>query len=203
MRKVRLMVGMLVLMIAGIVFLVDGISDKIALSKPTADLSELKPSELKKGMMVSGTIYEIWDEFAYEEDDNGNVTSYYAFPLESTFEDDEPVFIALKLANSIDKNKADKMCKESYNYYVENIEPAVWTELIIHGQVSNMKGEVLDVFEEYIDEIGYDKTDNMEAFVISRFVPGSENIALIVGGIMTFIGLLGFGIPLVFVIIKR
>lgn len=203
MRMMRLMIGMLALLVAGIVFLVNGISDKIALSKPAADLSVVEPSELKKGMMVSGTIYEIWDEFAYEEDDNGNITSYYAFPLESTFEDDEPVFIALKLANSTDRNKAKKMCKETYNYYVDNVEPDVWTELAIHGQVSNLKGEALDYFEEYIDEIGYSKTKNMETIVISRFVPGSENVSLIVGGIMTLIGLLGFGIPLVFRLIKR
>lgn len=203
MRTTRFLIGMLALIVAGIVFLVNGISDKIALSKPVGDLTEIKPSELKKGMMVKGTIYEIWDEYAYEEDDNGNVTSYYAFPLESTFDDEEPVFIALKLASSADRNKADKMCKESYDYYVDDIEPDFWTELAINGQVSKLKGEPLKYFEEYIDEIGYNRTNNMKAFVISRYTAGSENIALIVGGIMTAIGLLGFGIPLVFRVIKR
>lgn len=201
MRFLRVLIAMAVLLITGIVFMVSGIKDKVNLSKPRVDISEVAPEELKDGMIVSGTIYEIWDEFAYETGDGVNY-SYYAMPLESTFEEDEPVFIALSVGSSTDKNIASKMSKETDDYYLRDITPKVWTELQITGKVKKLKGEALDYFEEYIEDMEYSTTRNMKAFYIQRFSEGSENGKLIAGIVMTVIGLIAVALTVFFRIIK-
>lgn len=201
MRFFRVLIAMVVLLVTGIVFMVSGIKDKVNLSKPRVDISEVSPEELKDGMIVSGTIYEIWDEFAYETGDGVNY-SYYAMPLESTFEKNEPVFIALSVGSSTDKNIASKMSKETDDYYLRDITPKAWTELQITGRVRKLKGEALDYFEEYIEEMEYSTTRNMKAFYIQRFSEGSENGKLIAGIVMTVIGLIAVALTVFFRIVK-
>lgn len=201
MRFIRVLIAMAVLLITGIVFMVSGIKDKVNLSKPRVDISEVAPEELKDGMIVSGTIYEIWDQFAYETGDGVNY-SYYAMPLESTFEEDEPVFIALSVGSSTDKNIASKMSKETDDYYLRDISPKVWTELQITGKVKKLKGEALDYFEEYIEDMEYSTTRNMKAFYIQRYSEGSENGKLIAGIVMTVIGLIAVALTVFFRIVK-
>lgn len=187
MRVLRVFILFAALFVVGIVFLVGGIQDKVNLGK-VHDISQVEPSQLKSGMIVEGTIVEIWDEYAYEEDDSITY-SYYAMPLESSFGMSEPVFVALCLGNSSDKALAAKMSKETDDFYLNDIIPTVWTELPFTGKVTKLKGEARDYFEEYIEEMEFDPDTNMEPYVIKRFKAGSENIKLIAGGIMTVIGL--------------
>lgn len=201
MRFIRLVITLAALLIGGIVFLVGGIKDKVNLSQPRVDISELTPEQLKDGMIVEGTIYELWDEFAYETDD-GDKYSYYAMPLETTFEESELVFVALCVGNSTDKGIASKMSKETDDYYIKNITPEVWTELHITGKVSKLKGKVLEYFEEYIEEMEYSPNYNMKAYTIKSFSEGSENVKLIAGIIMIAIGLIAVALIVFFRIVK-
>lgn len=201
MRLFRLLLAVGVLLVGGIIFLVGGIKDKVNLNKPKIDLSELTAEDLKDGMFVEGTIYELWHNFAYEKNDSSTY-EYYAMPLETSFELDEPVFVAVKLTNSEDKSTASRMFKETDDYYSREIEPAEWTEMQLTGKVHTLKGDILDYFEEYIEKMGYSPAVNMEPYYINRYSPGHENIGIVVGGVMTGLGLLILGLFVFFGIVK-
>ncbi len=202
MRFFRLLLAVGVLLVGGMIILVGGIKDKVNLNKPMADLSELAADDLKSGMFVEGTIYEMWDNFAYEKDDS-STREYYAMPLETSFELDYPVFVAIKLGNSQDKAIASRMSKETDDYYIRGKEPAVWTEMQFTGKVHKLKGEMLGFFEDYVEKMGYSTSTSMQPYVISKYAEGNENIRIVIGGVMTGIGLLILGLFVFFGIVKR
>lgn len=201
MRFFRIILAVVVLLVGGIIFLVSGIKDKINLNKPKVNLSELTAEDLRNGMFVEGTIFELWDDFAYETNDSSTYL-YYAMPLETSFELDEPVFVVVKVTNQQDKAIASKMSKETDDYYIRDIMPEQWTEMQLTGKVHKLKGEILDYFEGYIEEMGYSPDVSMEPYVINRYSPGHEDIGIVVGGVMTGVGLLILGLFVFFGIVK-
>jgi len=201
MRFFRILLAVGVLLVGGIIFLIGGIADKVNYNKSRADLSELTAEDLKNGMFVEGTIYEMWDDFAYEKNDSSSY-EYYAMPLESSFELDYPVFVAIKLGNSQDKTIASRMSKETDDYYIRGKEPAVWTEMQFTGKVHKLKGELLDYFEEYVEEMGYSPSTSMQPYVISKYAEGNENIRITIGGVMTGLGVLILGLFVFFGLVK-
>ncbi len=201
MRFLRIILLAGALLIGGIIFLVGGIADKIAYNKPRADLSELAADDLRNGMFVEGTIYEMWDKFAYEKNDSSTY-DYYAMPLETSFELEEPVFVAIKLGNSQDKTLASRMSKETDDYYIRGKEPVVWTEMQFTGKVHKLKGEMLGFFEDYVEEMGYSASSSMQPYVISKYAEGNENIRIVIGGVMTGIGVVILGLFVFFGLVK-
>lgn len=191
MRVLRLLISAIVFVVVGIVFVAGGISDKIS-SRTKTDISTLTEDKIKDGMMVEGTIYEIWDEFAYDSGD-GDYTGYYAFPLEATFEGREPYFVALKLSNAADLKIAEKMSNETDDYYYNDITPNVWTEFEFTGKVRKLRGDGLEFFREYVEQMGYDDADYDKAYVISRYTAGSETGRIVIGVIFAGLGLLMIG----------
>ncbi len=201
MRFLRIILTVGLLLVGGIIFLIGGIADKIAYNKPKADLSELTADDLKNGMFVEGTIYEMWDNFAYEKNDSSTY-EYFAMPLETSFELDEPVFVAIKLGNSQDKTIASRMSKETDDYYIRGKEPVVWTEMQFTGKVHKLKGEILGFFEEYVEEMGYSTSSSMQPYVISKYAKGNENIRIVIGAVMTGLGVVVGGLFVFFGFIK-
>lgn len=198
----KLFIGACVLLIGGITILVGGIKDKVNLNKPRMNFSELTAEDLRDGMFVEGTVYEMWDNFAYETNDS-TTREYYAMPLETSFELDEPVFVAVKVVTSQDKATASKMSKETDDYYIRDIEPAVWTEMQLTGKVKKLKGDILDYFEEYVEEMGYSPAVSMKPYVIVRYTAGHDRLMLTVGIVMAAVGLVMLGLYVFFGIIKR
>ncbi len=201
MRFFRILVAVGVLLVGGIIFLAGGIKDKVNYNKSKADLSELTAEDLKNGMFVEGTILEMWDNFAYEKNDSSTY-EYYAMPLETSFERDYPIFVAIKLGNPQDKAIASRMSKETDDYYIRGKEPAVWTEMPFTGKVHKLKGEMLGFFEEYMEEMGLSPSTHMRPYVISKYAEGNENIRIVIGAVMTGIGLVIGGLFVLFGLVK-
>lgn len=200
MRFLRIIVVVGVLLVGGIVFLVGGIKDKVNYGS-RMDISEVTANDLKDGMFIEGTIYEIWDKFAYETNDSSTY-DYYAVPLETSFTLEYPVFVAVKVTNSSDKSVASRMSKETDDFYLRDIEPAQWTEMPITGRVDKLDGKMLDYLEEYAEEMEFSRNESVAPYVITRYVGGNENVRIVIGAVMTGVGLLILGLFAFFVIVK-
>ncbi len=188
------------MLVIGIVSLIGGIKDKAGLGK-AVDLSELAAEDIKDGMIVEGNIVEMWDNFAYEKNDS-STREYYAMPLETSFELDYPVFVAIRAVTAEDKAAASKMSKETDDFYIRDVEPTEWTEMQITGKVKRLGGDILDYFEEYVEEMGYNPSVSMKPYYIDRYSVGRENMKLIFGIVSAFVGLVMLGFYLYFGKIK-
>ncbi len=207
-RMIRLIITFGVVLACGIMLTVSGIGDKISRSKPRADISEITADEFKNGIFVSGTIYELWDAFAYmEESDetlgvkhNTRVTAnYYAMPLEASFygEDPEPKFVALAIRDPSVIKIADKMVDETNDYYIDGIKPETWTTLEISGKVTELSGDGLKFFKKYVEDQGFSAERTIVPFLINDGNDGgSSTSGLVMGIILTVVGLGGIAFAL-------
>lgn len=156
-----------VFIILGISFMGQSISDKNAMAKGVTDFNEMTELDFFEGRFVEGTVYDLLDEFAYEEEyrqtfgiKHGERISnhYYILPLEATYDTDNPQFMALCIGNTALAGQAQKMIDEYWDYLVTGEEPAVWTEIHITGKISKLDGELLDYFYDWFYEMDDEMT---------------------------------------------
>ncbi|MBD5128504.1 MAG: hypothetical protein HDT43_01045 [Ruminococcaceae bacterium] len=200
MSSIRLLIVFIVLIILGIALLIGSIKDKVELGKPRGDLETMKASDFYNGRFVEGEIYELWDNYAVmEESDtvfgisyNTKVTSrYYAMPLPATYDDYEPKFVSLSIPDSATQSIADKIVDETFDYLINDKELPEWTSLKIQGKVTQLKGDGLKLFQEYISDIGGDPT-NLVAYTINVGNDGSNSTAaLIISIVLLVVGIGG------------
>lgn len=211
MRTIRLLILSVAFAIMGIVFTGMSVKDKIEANKPRAELTEMRGEDFKKNIFVEGDIYELWDEFAYMEESNSflgikynsrTTAHYYALPLEISFyEDEEPVFVAIRVSNSSDIALAEKMAKESDDFYRYDKEPlGGWSSMSVVGKVTAMTGDIKQYFQEYIEEIGLSAEDNACCYVINVGNSGSTNPAGIITGVI--LAVLGIG-GTIFIMVRK
>lgn len=200
MLKIRILLTFVLLAVMGIIFSAVGIKDKAEMAKPRADIGEMRAEDFYNGQFVKGTVYELWDEFAYRTEDSQVKARYFALPLESSFDEAEPVFVAVSFSNSSQMTTAQRMAKESDNWYRYGKEPVSWTEMNIEGKVTKLKGEQLKFFKEYVIDDLELSDDNMCAYVINASNNGSGSGAMLVMGII--FAVIGFG-GLAFMIVRR
>ena len=85
------------------------------------------------------------------------------------------------------------MAKESYNYYKNDIE--LKTSMHFVGKVQTLKGEYLDFFKEYIAwDLGISEAEAAQyykPYVIRSWKEDNSTPGIIIGGIMTALGLAG------------
>ncbi len=200
MRFIRFLVIFILLMLMGIAMLIGAIKDKIELSKPVGDLETMKASDFYNGRFVEGEIYELWDNYAYMTESDTflgitystKVTSqYYAMPLPATYDDYDLKFVALSIPNSAMQKTADKIVEETYDYMINGTELPEWTTLKIKGKVTQLKGEGLELFQQYFDKIG-GSSANIIAYTINAGNDGgSSTVGLIMAIGFTVLGLGG------------
>ncbi len=156
-----------ILIILGIAIMGDSISDKNAMAKGVTDFNEMTELDFFEGRFVEGTVYDLLDEFAYEEEyrqtfgikHSERVSShYYIMPLEATYDSDNPQFVALCIGNTALAEQAQKMIDEYWDYLETGEEPAVWTEIHITGKISKLDGELLDYFYDWFYEVDDEMT---------------------------------------------
>lgn len=154
----RLGIIFVVMFIGGIVMTVGGISDNSKASKASMDFNYMSKYDFEEGMYVKGRIYEIFDEFAYEESydetlgikRNERVSShYYVVPMVGSWESDTPLYVAVEISHVKTAQQAQTLMEQTWNYYDYDIEPTVWNEFDIVGEVSPLEGELLDYFYEW------------------------------------------------------
>lgn len=208
MAFIRKMIIFGVIAALGIFLLVGGIRDKIELSKPITDVSTVTPDDLYAGQFVEGTIYELWNEYAYlqetdKNNSNGKVTAhYFCFPMQSTFTDELPKFLTLRVSDTMDYQTALVMERESDSFYSYGTEPSNWTEIEIKGKVSKLDKELLQFHKEYIAECLNITEAEAEQYICPYMITssyGDTTPGLIMGIVFTVIGL-GF---MVFFIIRK
>ena len=200
MLKIRILLTFVLLAVMGIIFSAVGIRDKVELAKPRGVLEEMHAEDFYNGRFVEGTIYELWDEFAYRTEDSQVKARYFALPLETSFSEDEWTIVAVSFSNSSQMTTAQRMAKESDNWYRYGKEPVSWTEMHITGKVTKLKGEQLKFFKEYVIDDLELSADNMCAYVINASNNGSGSGAMLVMGII--FAVIGFG-GLAFMIVRK
>ena len=203
-RTIRITIIVLALLVCGIIFLVMGIKQKIEYNQPRARLETVTVDELHEGMFVEGEIYELWSEYAYTEEskstlgiehDKKTTDRYFALPMEYSFYPgmDAPMFIAVCTRDSSEISKMRTIAKESDNYYKNDIE--LKTSMHFVGKVQALKGEYLDYFKEYIAwDLGISEAEAAQyykPYVIRSWKEDNSTTGIIIGAVMTALGLAG------------
>lgn len=198
--SVRVLIVFIVLAIMGIAMLIGSIKDKVELAKPRGDLETMKASDFYNGRFVEGEIYEIWDNYAYMQESDTifgitystKVTSeYYAMPLPATYDDHDVKFVALSIGDSAMQRTANKIVQETSAYIIDGKELPEWTSMKIKGKVTQLKGEGLKLFQDYISDIGGGSA-NIVAYTINVGNDGSHTTTnLIISIVLLVVGLGG------------
>ena len=199
MRLLRSSITFIVIAVLGILLLVMSIKDKIELAKPPANIAEMTEDDFYNGRFVEGDIYEIWQKYAtLQESDSifgisyNTKTSayYYAMPLETSFDTGIPKFVALSVRESSDVVTADKMVRETRNFYNNGIE--FQTVMHIKGKVTKLKGDGKKLFDEYMEYEGFVPSTTSVYYIINVGNDGNgATTALLIGIGITVVGVLG------------
>ncbi len=203
-KTIRIAIIVLALLVGGTIFLVTSIKQKAEFNAPRARLETVTAGELREGMFVEGEIYELWSEFAYTEEyestlgikHNEKTTDrYFALPMEYSFytDADAPMFIAVCTRDSSEISKMRTMAKEADNYYKNDIE--LKTTMHFVGKVQALKGEYLDYFKEYIAwDLGISEAEAAQyykPYVIRSWKEDNSTVGIVIGAVMTALGLAG------------
>ena len=199
MKTLRSAITFIVIGILGVVLLVMSIKDKIELSKPPANIAEMTEDDFYNGRFVEGEIYEIWNEYGtLQQSDsvfgieyNTKTTAhYFAMPLETSFTTGIPKFVSLAVSDSSDLLTAQKMAKESLNYYNNDIE--LVTTMHVKGKITKLKKDAAKYFDDYMTDEGFTPSTVSVHYVINVGNDGSGSTAALLIGIgVTLVGLLG------------
>ena len=129
------------------------------MAKGMMDFNEMQASDFYKGQYVQGELLELWDEFAYMEEytetalgrkTNSRVSAhYYIMPLQTSYENDTPVFAAVCLKNVTQISAAEQMINEMNDYWDEESD-GLYTSIPITGKVSIMDDELKQYFYEWL-----------------------------------------------------
>lgn len=149
----------LMMIIMGITAFVTGAEQRDDMSSIHDDFNEMQQSEFYTGKYVSGEIYELWNEFAYEEQysetfgiKHGSVVSshYYIMPLQTSYESDTPVFIAVCLRNQEQAKSAQRMIDGMNAFWDGETDDFPDETIYFTGKVTALDGELLDYFYEWL-----------------------------------------------------
>lgn len=215
-KTIRIAIIVLALLVGGTIFLVTSIKQKAEYNAPRVRLETVTADELREGMFVEGEIYELWSEFAYTEEskstlgvehDKKTTDRYFALPMEYSFytDTDAPMFIAVCTRDSSEISKMRTMAKEADNYYKNDIE--LKTTIHFVGKVQPLKGEYLDFFKEYIAwDLGISEAEAAQyykPYVIRSWKEDTSTPGIVIGAVMTALGLAGAVIFVVQIIKAR
>lgn len=199
MKIIKSAIAFAVIAILGIFMLVMSIKDKIELSKPPADITKMTEADFYNGRFVEGDIYEIWNEYAtLEQSDsvfgikyNTKTTAhYFAVPLETSFTTGIPKFISISVSKSSDLLTAQKMEKESLDYYNNDID--LVTTMHIKGKITKLRKDAVKYFDDYISEEGFTPSTTSVHYVINIGNDGSGSTVMLLISIgVTVFGVLG------------
>lgn len=191
------------LIVAGVVILVESTRDSAAMAKGITDFNTMTEADFIEGRFVQGTIYDLWDEFAYEEEyqstfgikHNERVAAhYYLMPLQTSYDSEMPVFIAVCIGNTEAAATAQQMIDEYWDYIENDNEPDVWTELPITGKVEKLDGEIEQFFYEYFTDAGMSREEADELicpYVIRYHVLSAASSGIGISVVIMIIGIVG------------
>lgn len=205
MRVLKGLLAYIVISAMGIFLLVGAIRDKVELSKPPLDIATMTEEDLRSGRYVEGDVTELWDEYAKREESertfgipyNKNVTAhYFAMPLESSENSDEPKFVTLSVYDE-ELTAARKMAAETENRNApDNEQPD--TKMHVIGRLRKLRASAASAFDKYIKKCGFTPDDASVHYVISVGMDGDGSThTLVIAIIVTAVGLIGGVIALI------
>lgn len=199
MKIIKSAIAFIVISIMGVFLLVSAIKDKIELSKPPADIASMTEADYYNGRFVEGNIYELWNEYAtLKQSDstfgikyNTRVTGhYFAMPLETSFETGIPKFASISISDSSDLITAQKMEKESLDYY--NSDKELVTSMYVKGKITKLEKDAAKYFDQYMESEGFTPSAVSVHYVINVGNDGSgSTTALIISIAVTLVGVIG------------
>lgn len=175
MKVIKNAIVFIVIAVLGIIMLVAVIKDKVELSKPPAKLETMTEADFYAGRYVEGDIYELWNNYADLQQsettfgikhNTKTVGQYFAMPLETSFETGIPKFVSLSVSEQSDIRIAQKMEKESLDYYNDKIDE-LSTTMHISGRVTKMSKEAREIFDTYMSNEGFTPSTVSVYYVIN------------------------------------
>lgn len=193
----------LIIIIMGIFAFVTGTKQQSDMSDIHDDFNEMQQSEFYAGKYVSGEIYELWDEFAYEEQysetfgvKHGSIVSshYYIMPLQTSYESDIPVFIAVCLRKQEQAETAQRIIDEMNAFWNGETDDFPDETIYFTGKVTKMEGELLDYFYEWL-MYGDEESSRAEyeqyvcPYILNYIDPDNGSVGMKIGLCLTIGGL--------------
>ena len=170
--KIRIVIVLVVLLIAGIGLTVNGIKDTASLNNDVPDMNTMSGSDFKPGMFVHGKVYYCYGNFAYyyEESDYSSeekvLREYYIMALEEEWTDENPKFIVISASDQEQIDALSRLIDQTYDYengtYTE--DEIDWEDIDFIGQVKDLETDTEDLLFEYFQSSGFLETDTREEF---------------------------------------
>ncbi|MGN0640419.1 MAG: DUF6709 family protein [Oscillospiraceae bacterium] len=213
-KTIRIAIIVLALLVGGTIFLVTSIKQKAEYNAPRVRLETVTADELREGMFVEGEIYELWSEFAYKEEyrttlgvkhDQKTTDRYYLMPMVYSYFEENPKFIAVCTRNSNESSTFDRIIQETIDYYNNDKEPTTTIHFV--GKVQALKGEALGFFRESVSEcygVSESEAERLYTpYVIRSWKEDTSTPGIVIGAVMTALGLAGAVIFVVQIIKAR
>lgn len=128
--------------------------------KPVTNFEDLQEVKVEEGMHIKGELKYALDCFAYEETWTENKdgsrtpakTSHYYYAIPGV----DDTFFAVEVSTDA-QDDMEALADETVEYVQGGDEPT--TKVTIEGRMSKMEDDMVDLFEEYLEEIGYTETE--------------------------------------------
>ncbi len=215
--KLRLIIGFIALFVMGMYFMISSVVENSKADNAELDFNYMSEYDFKKGMYVKGRVYEIYDEYAYEETyettfgikTNERVSShFYLVPMVGTFETETPKYITVEISHVKMIPEAEKLMQQTWDYYDNGIEPTIWNEFDITGKVTPLDEELEGYLYEwfmYGDENSTraDYEDMICPYVITYHSFSGNSSGVAFGAGLTIIGAIGIAVFVVIYLKSR
>ena len=204
-KGISLMRFGLTLFILGIMLCIVSKDFFLSLKEPV-DIYQLYPEDIKPGLHVQTDIDMIWD-YLYTETTThttyGIKTSEeesargYVIPL--CYVDDDGYiqvdkFMGMKISRSADYDTLENIMDETYEWWIGEDLPMGYTVYPIEGKIVKMGSDEKELMEEYLtDYLGMTQSEADEymlPYMLVPIYPNTDRIMLIIGAIITIVGLL-------------
>lgn len=203
--KMRLAMLFVIFFGLGLFFTITGSIDNAKAGKADMDFNYMRKSDFTNGMFVKGRVYEIYDEYAYEESyeesfgvkKNKRVSShYYVVPMVGSYDTGTPMYVTLEVKHVKMIKEAELLMQQTWDYMDYGTEPAVWNEFDIVGEVSALEPELSDYLYEWF-MYGDDTITRADVepyicpYKITYYSIESHSTTVIVTAVMAVIGAIG------------
>ncbi len=190
------------LLIFGVKFTADGLSDIIKLSGNIKDFNSESIADIKKGDIVAGYIANIYDCYAGETTTNttmGIETSsytsreYFIMPLVNDEDLARDMFVSVSVSKEADRDIMYRICDATYEYLDGN-EDAEFPEMAFVAKAEPLDDELKGYLLEWFEDVEYFEGGRAEAeahiipYDLVLYNSNSAYISLAVG--LLFIGIL-------------
>lgn len=199
-KSSKLVAGILLLIIAAVLFFISMADRFIGVSSDAIDLNEALASDISVGEAYI-TVGYVYDYFSYYGNDNGTDVESKCYLIPVGEEEIMAIDLDGKNMKAIDRN-LDKINaffetgSDDYDSLYSNLE---WLDL--KGKIKVLDGQNKMFYDEYIESIGYSEAEQSKYFLNYIFVPNEIGSGTSSGSmVIIFIGLVFLVLAVVFIL---